>query len=122
MASPLPALAPPLLHQDLRLPDERVRLRPDGGRAARRRGSGGHRRPTRGGPAAHEYLLGAREGAGEGVLAARGVAGAERAPAARGHPRPPPPGGARKAPAPPSGARSGARGSAHKPAPPPPAW
>ena len=29
--------APPLLHQDLRLPDERVRLRPHGGRAARGR-------------------------------------------------------------------------------------
>src|SRR5437773_1929911 len=58
---------------------------PDSGESGGRRGSGGHRGPARGGPAAHEYLLGAREGAGDGVLAARGVAASEGAPAAGDH-------------------------------------
>src|SRR5579862_1270748 len=71
------AYAPPLLHQDLRLPDERVRLRPYGGRAQRSGGPRADRRSARGGRAAHEHLLGAREGAGEGVLAARRVAAPE---------------------------------------------
>ena len=79
--------ATPLLHQDLRLPDERVRLRPHGGRARRRRRLDRHRRSGRGRRSPHEHLLGAREGAGEGVLAARASGARSRQQRPRGHHR-----------------------------------
>ena len=55
------------LHQDLRLPDERLRLGQDGRRAACRRRLRADRERRRGRPDPVQHLLGAREGAGEGV-------------------------------------------------------
>ena len=91
----------PALHFDLRLPDERIRLGAHGGRAARVRGPRAHQPTGTGGRRPPEHLLGAREGAGEGVLPPRPVAAAEarqarprhrrrrlrREPGGRGHPR-----------------------------------
>ena len=55
------------LHQDLRLPDERLRLRQDGRRAARGGRLRADRQRRRRRPDPVQHLLGAREGAGEGV-------------------------------------------------------
>ncbi len=59
------------LHQDLRLPDERVRLGQDGRRAQCRRRPREDRHARRRGRHPVQHLLGAREGAGEGVLRPR---------------------------------------------------
>jgi len=84
--SPLQVPMPGKLYNpDLRLPDERVRLAEDGGRPARvarsaaHRSSGGGRRP------AAQHLLDPREGAGEGLLAARPLEAMEEAAAGSRH-------------------------------------
>ncbi len=55
------AYARSLLHQDLRLPDERVRLHPHGGCARCRRRTDSRRQRTVRGHPADEHLLGARQ-------------------------------------------------------------
>jgi hypothetical protein len=56
---------PKKFHQNLRLPDERVRLGQDGRRAARRPRLRAHTERGRGRPDPVQHLLGAREGAGK---------------------------------------------------------
>src|SRR3569832_1017839 len=74
----VPAHEQEAVYQDLRLPNERVRLRQDVGRARglARPCAGAKRR--RGRRAAAQHLLDSREGRREGVLAARHVARTQR--------------------------------------------